>query len=458
MHFQKYLIIAVSLSFTACATYTSEQLPVAAKAQTAAELTKILYRNNEVTDTRFLPAFPIDLSAALDSNAVATLAVLHNPDLSALRATLGVADAQVFAAGLMPDPVFNVGADKVLSGPDQLNNLSAALGFDLNFLRTRGVRITQARAAAAQARMDVAWAEWQTAGEARLLVERVNSLQLLQAQAANNQQLAASMLASMQKAARQGDVAVTQMQVTAAAANVAEQAAIQVQGDLAAARLELNALLGLPADFTLQLVPAVGGMEAAMATSLPDLETLYSQAALARADLVALRLGYDAQEAAVHKAVLDQFPGLNLAITGSRDTSGNRLLGPALDFSLPLWNRNRGGIAIEKATRAVLQKEYAARLLQTRADLAAALANIALAYRQQQGLQNGLADLQQLAKSNRTASSRGDVPVTAAVAAEQNLFERQSQLLQAQQSVAEHMIALELLSGAARDQWGKTHE
>ncbi len=458
MHLQKYLILVVSLTLAACATYTSDPLPAAASAPTAAELTKILYRNSEVVDTRFQTATPIDLSAALDSNAVATLVVLHNPDLNTLRATLGVAEAQVFAAGLMPDPVFSAGADKVLSGPDQLNNLTAALGFDLNFLRTRSVRISGARSAAAQARMDVAWAEWQTAGAARLLVERVNSLQLLQALAATNQQLAASLLSSMQKAAKQGDVAGTPVQTAAAAANAADQAAIQAQGDLDAARLELNALLGLPTDFALQLARPADAIDAKVVSALPALDALYTQAVQARADLIALRLGYDAQEAVVHKAVLDQFPNLNLIINGSRDTTGNRLLGPALDFSLPLWNRNRGGIAIEQATRAVLQKEYAARLLQTRTELAAALANIVLAGKQQQSLQQGLPGLQQLATSSRAAATRGDVAQTAAATAEQNLYERQSQLVLARQSLAEHMIALELLSGAARDQWGKTHE
>jgi outer membrane protein, heavy metal efflux system len=37
---------------------------------------------------------------------IATIAVLHNPDLKAVRATVGVAQAQAFAAGLLPDPVW----------------------------------------------------------------------------------------------------------------------------------------------------------------------------------------------------------------------------------------------------------------------------------------------------------------------------------------------------------------
>ncbi len=450
----KFWIFMASLGLSACTVYTPAPLPSGQDVQSTAALTEIFYRNQTVVDRRFQTAIAIDLSAALDANAVATLAVLHNPDLNTLRATLGIAEAQVFAAGLLPDPVFSAGIDKLLSGPDQLNNLAAALGFDLNFLRTHAVQKAQAEAGAMQVRSDVAWAEWQTAGAARLLVERIASLQQVQMLAATNHALAAAALASLQRAAQQGDVTTTQVQVVAVDATAAAQAANQAQAELAAAKRDLNTLLGLPVDYPLPLAAPLASVD----LTLPDLEVLYTLATQSRADLVALRFGYDAQEAAVHKAVLDQFPSLSLTINANRDSGGNRLLGPALGFSLPLWNRNRSGIAFEQATRAMLQREYAARLLQTRADLAAALANLALDATQQHSLQVGLPASQQLATSSRAAASRGDVTVSVAAAAEQNFIAQQSQLVLTRQSRAEHMIALELLSGVARDQWGNKHE
>ena len=54
-----------------------------------------------------------------------------------------------------------------------------------------------------------------------------------------------------------------------------------------------------------------------------------------RTDIKALQAGYDSQEAAVRKAILDQFPTLGLTVNASRDTSGNFILGPAIDFTLP---------------------------------------------------------------------------------------------------------------------------
>ncbi|NQV87188.1 MAG: TolC family protein, partial [Woeseiaceae bacterium] len=54
---------------------------------------------------------PIDLSLALNSDDIATIAVFTNPELRAIRAREGVSQAQVFAAGLIPDPSFSLGAD-----------------------------------------------------------------------------------------------------------------------------------------------------------------------------------------------------------------------------------------------------------------------------------------------------------------------------------------------------------
>lgn len=50
-------------------------------------------------------------------------------------------------------------------------------------------------------------------------------------------------------------------------------------------------------------------------------------------------------------AVLAQFPALNVGLTRARDTSGLYTVGFGLSLSPPIFNRNRGNIAIEDATR-----------------------------------------------------------------------------------------------------------
>jgi outer membrane protein TolC len=389
----------------------------------------------------------IDLSAPLSEDAIAALAVTANPDLKAMRARSGVNDAQVFKAGLMPDPTFSLGIDPIVSGTDPVAGLAGALGFDLNALRTRAIVRQQAQAQQRQARMDLVWAEWQTAGQARLQAVRIGALEAQILVARDSLASAEHLLGRYGAAAGRGDVSADPLQSARIATIDAQQVARQAEKDLAAARFELNRLLGLPPTHPVRIAPP------AAFAPLPEADRLFALAQRERSDLRALREGYDAQEAALRKAILDQFPTLDLTINGGRDTGRNVTLGPAIGFTLPLWNRNRGGIAIEKATRTALKAEYEARLFQTRAEIAAAVAALTISRRQYAELDTGLADATRLAEASRRAAKRGDLPDATARAAEQILRDRQLLRLHSAQDIAEQTIALELLTGLAREQW-----
>ncbi|MES2098123.1 MAG: TolC family protein [Pseudomonadota bacterium] len=442
----KSIYLALLLPLAACASYAP--LPLDPSTDTLAPPDRAaLSRAASAIDRPYLKPVAIDLDAPLDGNAVATIAVIANPDLKALRQRAGVSDAQVFAARLLPDPTLSIGASKVLSGPDALIDLVAALGFDLNALRTRGVRIAQAKAAAEQVRLDLAWNEWQTAGQARIQAARILALIRSAAFANATRETARSLLDRTLRAAGRGDLAADQVQGARAAAADAEDKARTAERDLAAARFELTKLLGLPPATIVRLaIPAEPD------TPL-DPARLFTLAQTNRTDIQALRAGYASQEAAVRKAILDQFPTLALTVTANRDTAGNLIVGPAIDFTLPLWNRNRGGIAVERATRAALKAEYDARLFGARAEIAAAVSGIVVARRQRDAVLRDLPSAQRFAEATRRAAARGDLSLATALTAEQTLRDKQVLLAQSDQAIAEQMIALELLTGTLREAW-----
>lgn len=438
--------VLLLLPLAACAHYAPSPLSPA-PAVLAAPDAAALSQAAATIDRPYLKPLAVDLAAPLDGNAVAVLAVVNNPDLKALRERAGISDAQVFAARLLPDPTFSFGASKVLSGPDPLPDLVGALGFDLNSLRTRGVKLAQARAAARQVRLDLAWNEWQTAGQARIQAVRilalVRNLTLADATRAN----ARSLLDRTQRAAARGDLAADQDQAARTAAADAEDKARTAERDLAAARFELNRLLGLPPQTSLLLAsPAIPDVPL-------DPAKLFAIGQVNRTDIKALEAGYASQEAATRKAIMDQFPTLALTVTGNRDTAGNLIVGPAIDFTLPLWNRNRGGIAIERATRAALKAEYEARLSQARAEIAAAVSGILGARRQRDAVLRDLPSAERYATATRRAAGRGDLALSTAETAEQALRDKQILLAQSDQAIAEQMIALELLTGTLREAW-----
>lgn len=436
------LPLTVVLLVAGCASYAPAPL-----ATLSAPSFDTLTKGAASIDRPWLKPVTIDLSAPLTPDGTAALAVFNNPDLVALRARFGVAEAQVFAAGLLPDPTFSLGADKVVAGPDTVLGIAGALGLDLNALRQRTVTRDLARARMQQVRLDLAWAEWQTAGQAKIQAVRIAGLTRIVASARLFDTSAKDQMERTARAAGRGDVSASAAQAARLASSDASERLRAAERELLTARQELARLLGLPPDTMLAIAQA----------PLPDLppskEQLFLIAQESRSDLAALRAGYAAQEANVHKAILDQFPSLGLTINGSRDTGGNRLIGPAVSFTLPLWNRNRGGIAIEQATRGALKAEYEARLFQTQAELAAAWNGIMLSRRQLEIASAGLGSLERQAAAAEAAAKRGDVSQAAAAALRQVLIDRGMQMAQAELALREQTIALELLSGEPIEGW-----
>ena len=142
-----------------------------------------------------------------------------------------------------------------------------------------------------------------------------------------------------------------------------------------------------------------------------------------------------------------------LTINSGRDSAGNTSAGPAVSFDLPIWNRNRGGIAAARATREALRTEYDARLFQNSAEIAAAVSGLAIARQQRRSVTADLPALTRFAGAARRAAARGDLPLATAEAAEQSVRDKQVLLAQSDQAIAEQLIALELLTGTLNEMW-----
>ena len=407
----------------------------------------VLAADSAKLDRPFLRPEAVDLGLPLTPNALGVLAVMESPDLRAQRARAGVADAQAFAARLLPDPTLTLGYDYRYSGPDLYNGLLAQLGYDLNQFRERRVIGAGSRATVRQVRLDLAWAEWQAAGAARLQGARILALGRELALDRESAATTARLLDISLRAAARGDLSGDQVEARRTAALDAADRLRQSERDLAAARFELDRIVGLPPGTVLHLA-MIGPTPAP-----PSASVLFALALRARFDLAALRAGYEAQENAVHRAVLDQFPTLTLSVNAARDTANNRTIGPSIAFTPPLFNRNRGGIAIAIATRAQLGAEYAARLAQTRADIAAAAALVEVARRQSAELAQAMPALARFAAANRRAAARGDLAEATAQVGEQTLRDRERALAGLDQAAAEGAIALELLTGTPRESW-----
>jgi cobalt-zinc-cadmium efflux system outer membrane protein len=406
-----------------------------------------LSRKAEQLRHPLLPPVKLDFSAPLTGEEIEAIAVIANPDLRALRTQQGVADAQVFSSGLLPDPQVSLGFDKLLSPRDQGFSNAYAGSVSLDLLAARVVRPTQRqaeKAAAQQLRGDISWQEWTTAGQARLLAVRL----VYQVRA---RELAHQAVVQAERALKRaltiagtGDLAADDIEVRRIAAADARDRALTADRDADATGLDLNQTLGLKPDEKLSLadVPPLRAWQHVSA------DQLFVAARARRLDLTALAQGYSSQEAALHRAVLGQYPRLGITINRASDTSNVHTLGPAVSFDLPLWNRNRGAIAVAKADRSRLRAEFAARLHQTRADIAALVASLDRDEQARTTLAGQLPEIERVANAFEAASRRHDVIQTTAEAARSTALDKQMALLALEQACAEQRIALALAVGS----------
>ncbi len=388
----------------------------------------------------------LDFSRPLTVDELSVVAVLANPDLRALRAQQQVADAQVFASGLLPDPQLSLGIDQVLSPRGQGLNSAFAGSLTLDLLGalvTRAAERRIAHSAAEQVRLDIAWQEWLTAGQARLLATRLPRQRMAAQLARQAAEVAETALRRTLAVAARGDLKGDEVEARRIAASDASTRALANERDAEATSLELNRILGLVPGEMLRVADATPLDD----WRSPDPEALFAAARSARLDLRAFAAGYDSQQAALHRAVLGQYPRLSITLNRARDSSSVQTFGPAVALDLPIWNRNRGGIAVAEATRTRMRSEFAARLHQTRADIADLIATLNRNEQARTAVAAQLPEIERIAAGFDAAARRGDVAVSLAESARASAVDKHLVFLSLDQACAEERVALALAVG-----------
>ncbi len=436
------LAVALCAGLTACAGYAPRPLPDAVSWRQPARLR---------VDARrvALPALAsqsIDLDAPLTLQGVAALAVLNDPRLKIARARLGVAQAQAFAAGLLPDPTLSASREIPQGSGGGATSTAYKLGlqFDLGSLITRGAAVSAARAHLRQVDLQVLWQEWQIAAAAEH--DYIELVALRQRDALLREQLgAAAQRLRRDRAAQAAGIEAR----TAADADLIELQSLRGRLDAdarkqASALGSLDALLGLRPGTPLRLAGLPHYDPAAVADATDNLPRL----ATIRPDLLALRAGYASQEQRLREAVLSQFPSVGIGISRARDTSGVNTLGFGVTLNLPLLNGSRGAIAVQRATRAELYEEYGLRLQQTGTQVEQLLVDIRLLRRQRRSLRAALAPLRAAALAADASLGRGDMTLPQAQAQHRAWLDQRLALLANEQQASQQAVALQLLTGS----------
>ncbi|MHB1949624.1 MAG: TolC family protein, partial [Gammaproteobacteria bacterium] len=384
----------------------------------------------------------IDFSKPLTAQELSVLAVLVSPDLKALRAKEGVANAQVFDAGLLPDPKLTYTYAKTLQNiPGLVNAYSYDLFWDVASLVTTQTKLKVVKAQALQTRYDIAWQEWLTANQAQLLASRIYFLKQ-QLKIAKQTTLAAKRILEITKSNLiKHNSTIDEFGLRQATYLDFLDQTITLERTLQKTILQLNQLLGLPPDKKVAInVKPISFMPL-------DINKLFEEAEVCRLDLLALQAGYLSQEAILYEAILGQFPHFTLDIIKGRDNTNVHSIGPAVGFDLPIINRNRGVIAIAKATREQLYLEYIARLNQTRTDIATLVTELKIINSEENILKKQLPEMRKAERLMREGVNKGNITLITYESVLTSLLTNQLRLLTLEQTTTEQLIGLQIAIG-----------
>lgn len=394
---------------------------------------------------------PVTFSArdhGLSPEQAAVFAVIANPTLRSVRDARGLAAAQTIQAGVVPNPQISPSLDLPLG--NSVPGVRTAYGLNLNWevtaLFARGAKLEAAHAHAASVDLSVAWQEWQVAEAAKLAVYQLDSLHRQTLIARENERDFRQSADLLQQAVARHDKTETDRAPAEAAAEQAKSDRLTLEQAETDARLALNHTLGLPPDAAVRLRAnlRLPGMDAANRFTVGALSADFEGR---RLDLVALRLGYDSEEATLRAAVRGQFPRITLGLTRASDNSALKSIGPNAVFDLPFFDRNQGNVANEKATRQQLFDEYAGRVYDARHDIAKAAADLRYTLGREQAARAALPALEQLSASYQTALAAGSVDSLVAAGARQSLGAKRLEAERLRGEAAALVVALELASG-----------
>lgn len=380
----------------------------------------------------------------LSPDEAAILAVLANPSLRAVRDQRGIASAQVLQAGLLPNPALTSEGEFPLRAPGEVNGYTLDAAWDISGLITRGAKRDAAKAQAASVELDVAWQEWQVAEGAKTAVYRVIGLDAQLAGAEQVEQRLRDNLKIVKEAVDQRLKTAVDQAAAEAALQEAHATVLDLRQDLRKERLALARSLGQPPGAEVRIQK---DMPLPSRLALPPADEFLKGLEDRRLDLVALRRGYESQEATVRAAILAQFPKVEVGIHHTRDSGNFFTLGPTLAFDVPIFDRNQGNIAVEKATRRKLFDEYVNRLFEARSEIATLLAEIESTADKLASAEGAVPILEELVRTYEDALAAGNADILSFYGARNDLAKKTIDILKLKQELTELRIGLELASG-----------
>lgn len=443
-HRRLLIASALALLLTACATYHAEPLPDDPDLASDARLDISTYK----LSVPGLKTHPFEATDGLDRTEVVTLAVINNPQLNATRLKAGVAAAQLIQAGIIPNPQISANFVHPLGGPPPLvNGYSLGLMQDLTKLVARGAARASAKSNANKINLNILWQEWQVAQQARQLFVQARSQVELHKVLQDQRDLSRDNYRRDKRALQQGFITLPTVSADLVALVDADTQLRQLEIARNKTWHTLADLLGLQPT----VEPTLVDSNALDAFTPAEFKAAIAHLPARRPDLLALQAGYQSQQESVRQAILQQFPQLSIGPTQGSDTGKVRTVGFGINVSLPLFDRNQGNIAIQRATRAMLRQQYQVRLDQAVNQANQIWQETRIQQRQLRQLESRLPELKKTTTAAQRAFAQGNLSAGTYINLRSSLLSKQVETIRLKASLEQSQATLETLLGMTVD-------
>ena len=313
----------------------------------------------------------LDVSNGLSLLEASAIAVRRNPTLAALRAEVGVAEAQLVEAGLLSDPV--IGWDLIASQAgdilDKVESPAVVSGLSLSWAVPRpgeidskeGVARAQIQSSAAR----LAGAEWALVRDVHLAYAR---LHVARARLAQNERLAEiskRTLDYFDKARAAGAATALEEGLARVAADTVAADVIGAQNGAAQARQALNRLLGLPPHVEWKLEDPLERVSGLDGVPGEDPKQLVRESLERRPDLQEVLADYQRAEEQLRLECARQWPQLEI--------------GTGIAIQIPIFSQfNQPAIETARRSRAAARQRVTLAVQSTRAEIHSALTEVTL--------------------------------------------------------------------------------
>ncbi|BCG62598.1 MAG: outer membrane protein, heavy metal efflux system [Methyloprofundus sp.] len=444
---QLVLLIVLIFMLSSCAKYQAQPL-TEEKIQQPLQTLDIeeLTIQAKAIKHPLLQSVNFDLTDGLSPDEAAIIAVLRNPKLRAIRDQHGISNAQLLQAGLLPNPQISYTFSAPSGGTDAgMNNaFGVGLSWQVTSLIWQASKIVGAEKQQQSVDLHIAWQEWQIVQAAKLAAYQLIIYSRQHALLTEMAQRLQENSERLQQAAKLGLVTELERVAAVSAKNLLDIRLLALEQQQKQQQQRLNRALGFKPYEMVRLEQAI---QLASTINLPTYKQLISNIEDQRLDLLALQQGYESQEEKVHIAVLQQFPKISIGLNHALDNSNLYTMGFGVSMTLPIFDRNQGHIALQRATRAQLFDQYKNRLFQARADIAELLVTISSTTQQIQSVAYAIPDLEKLVKAYQIAIETGQVDVLNYYVAWNSLTKKKVKLLSLKLQLIQARIALEIASG-----------